>query len=435
MLPKKESPPLLLNITYYSYGIIRTVQSVFSNTRKMSDNLKKLTKIFLKYDDEVEISDADFGKQRLEGIGQLLLKKCKSAPPELARSVDNLYEISYDMLKDLKPVNGNYINAVDVYFEFMSDGKLMPVMIRNKGICYFPGDVEWKLAKLFAQNCDFLFSDIYHGGIHFISYNMTIFIKRNIGGTHPIHVLMHNHLLHSIAIGNIAVSSLLGNLYNAALFFFGSTDKSAFAVLNDVITLTDLNKTFADDINERGISALPTRYNTYGKMYYGVINKYVTSIVDNTYKHEEFDTELLDFKSEAGIFFPKFNFKTKKQLINCLISMIFHFSFVHTTLHRWQYKFFGNASVSPPQIFRDLPPKNKFNKKQFGDYYKESLPPAYLYWYSIMHFYYTDVVVLDIKDVRSGIYKDKNDNKNLEKFKSDLANIRDPDPVAISIDM
>ena len=209
---------------------------------KASGNLSKVNYQWLKRD--VWKSDAEFGRQILNGSNPYTIRRCYGLPPnfqlknsmvqnllcrgislELEMQAGNVYIIDYGILQDISTgsYQGQKLNLpspICLFYVSIDKKKvqeLVPIAIQlgQNPDCpiWTPNDepLDWLLAKMWFKNADIHIQYLMmnSAGIHMFLEPFAIAMYRCLPAVHPIYKLLREHLQYVVGTNTIARETLL----------------------------------------------------------------------------------------------------------------------------------------------------------------------------------------------------------------------------------
>ena len=348
--------------------------------------------------------DAEFGRQRLNGVNPFMIRQCNEIPdPEifpvteetvsglfdeglsLAAAVEarRIYSVSYPELDGIHVKAECYLTAPMCLLYVNEKKQLLPIAIQlgqspAAGPVFTPKDDFWlwQTVKTFVQSADAQYQEIVSHLLrtHLVMETIAIATHRQLAIGHPVHKLLIPHLRFTMAINNAARTGLLAE---------GGPIDSVFAMgIEGALQLID-NKwndadwSFADynlenDLKSRGVDKaeeLPNyHYRDDARLVQEVIHEFVEAVIGFFYESDQ-DVEE-DFELQAWLEelvnpedgnirgFP-LTLSTIPALVELLSTIVFTASGGHSSTNNGQYDMYGyipNAPgemKSPPPTTRD----------------------------------------------------------------------------------
>ncbi|XP_061882795.1 arachidonate 12-lipoxygenase, 12R-type-like [Entelurus aequoreus] len=342
--------------------------------------------------------DDFFGYQYLNGINPILIRRCKTLPPNFPVTDDmvsfpeglklsneleqgNIYLCDYKNLDGL-PANTvlgkqQYLTAPLVLFHKRPDDKLMPIAIQLKQTpgehnpIFLPTDSthDWLTAKIFVRNADFTEQQLNTHLLrtHLLAEAFAVSLQRNLPMVHPLYKLLIPHTRYTLQINKMGREGLIGPTglitLNAGSGGKALTDFLAKSMSD--ITYTSL--CIPDDINERDMHDVPNYYyrddglriwNTMYKFVQGVLEYYYKSDND-VLRDSELQTYIGDifkkgFLSNTERGFPQ-SFTTVTEMVKFVTMVMFTCSCQHAAVNKgifdyggWMPNFPSNMQCPPP---------------------------------------------------------------------------------------
>jgi len=326
--------------------------------------------------------DKYFSRLRVSGVNPVVLHKITSFPSKFPVSESRLLEIMDKgvsiksalssgrfYFEDYHILNGSD-EGEDTTITFpamclhyvLNNGTLIPVAIQlhqvpeaDKLGIFYPTDKlqQWEFAKIAVQLAFALHHQI---DTHLLKTHLhievwTIAMHRHLYDTHPIHILLANHLQKTMAINEQAREILIPKIIDhiASTGMSGTLD-----VANKSYMAFDFMQSgIKEDLIKRGMydpkaseqTLKDYDYRDFGILMWDAIEEYVTGIVDTFYKDDttvRSDVSLNAFAREVRVGgrmlgFPS-PFAGKAQLIYALTNIMFTTSVQHASINYIQYE-------------------------------------------------------------------------------------------------
>ncbi|MDJ0507678.1 MAG: lipoxygenase family protein [Crocosphaera sp.] len=302
-----------------------------------------------------QLDDVEFGRQFLQGLNPVLMRKCK--PEDIAvaskfpvteahlkphlgddfslqSAFDNhkLYLVDYEIFEDIIDANqedqlGRYTSSPLCLFHLNDKDELVPVAIKVKQKHDKESDphpeiftpkssaTEWKAAKLAVSATDIAYQGII---AHLLDTHLAIEVcavstYRILSSDHILYQLLKPHFFNTLAINYMARSTFLGRGG-----FFDSTGALGYTSSNELLSRAYWGKGLSTDyqgepwefykkalphsLKSRGVEHLPNYYYKHDALLmWDATKKYVGDVIKNHYKDNqavENDDKLQDWKNE-----------------------------------------------------------------------------------------------------------------------------------------
>ena len=299
--------------------------------------------------------DVEFGRQFLQGLNPVLMRKCKAediAPDskfpvteenlkpylgdnfslQSALDKDQLYLVDYEIFESIidstqEDQLGRYTSSPLCLFYLNEKDQLLPVAIKvkqkyNQETDPYPeiftpnsSKVEWKAAKLAVSATDIAYQGIIAHLLdtHLLIEICTVSTYRTLSPDHILYQLLKPHFFNTLAINYMARSTFLGRGG-----FFDSTGALGYTSSNELLSRAYWGKGLVTDyegepwqfykkalpysLESRGVQDLPNYYyKDDALLMWDATKKYVSDVLKNHYKDKqavENDEQLQAWKNE-----------------------------------------------------------------------------------------------------------------------------------------
>ena len=333
-------------------------------------------------------SDAEFGRQTLNGLNPVMIKRIKVIPDKfpvtdadvgslLSRGLSlheeatagNIYIVDFHILEGIptgwkggKKGEGARLElaaAMALFFHQPSDDQLLPIAIQ---LGQTPGPdcpiwtpldsrEDWLLAKFWFRHADAQVAQVttHLASTHFLVEPFAVAMHRCLMPAHPVHRMLKEHLKFIISIDTLGreVLTAPGGSADVSLTVgHGSNGlKVLIAKFYKTFTYEDLN--YPDDLRRRDMMELPGYHHRDDCLkLWDVINEYVEGMVNTFYEDDSAvtgDWELQDWVNDVftngfgkmtGLKVPSLGFPsrlaTKQELVIYLQKLIYTDTVRHT---------------------------------------------------------------------------------------------------------
>ena len=339
--------------------------------------------------------DAEFGRQRLNGVNPFMIELCTELPnPEVfpvtqeligglldegvtladAIAARRIYSVSYPDLVDIPTKPGCFLCAPICLLYVDAKQRLLPIAIQlgqspADGPVFTPENDFWlwQTVKTYVQSADAQYQEIISHLLrtHLVMETIAVSTHRQLAVGHPLHKLLIPHLRFTMAINHAARHGLLAE--------GGPIDRVfAMGVHGGMELLAskwkDPQWTFADydlenDLKTRGVANnddLPNYfYRDDARKLHAAIGEFVSAIVSSFYFKDDDvaeDFELQAWRSEIADpeegnirGFPT-SLNTITSLIELLTTIIFTASGGHSSTNNGQYDMYGYIPNAPGEM-------------------------------------------------------------------------------------
>ncbi|XP_061765264.1 hydroperoxide isomerase ALOXE3-like [Nerophis ophidion] len=371
------------------------------------ENLDDINEVFHKKDtalsDYVQEhwkEDDFFGYQYLNGVNPILIRRCKSLPPNFPVTDDmvcipagsdlsnelkqgNIYLCNYKNL-DRMPANTvlgkqQYLMAPLVLFHKRPDDKLMPIAIQLKqspgedNPIFLPTDSthDWLTAKLFVRNADFAEQQLNTHLLrtHLLAEVFAVSLLRNLPMVHPLYKLLIPHTRYTLHINELARDRLIGPTGVFSLFAASGRDTLIRILARSLSAITYTSLCIPDDIAERDMQDVPNYYyRDDGLKIWNIMYKFVQGLLEYYYKSDddvvkdsELQTWIGDIFEHGFLSHPQTgipqSFTTVPEMIKFITMVMFTSSCQHAAVNSGQYDYSGWMPNSPSTLQRPPPTK------------------------------------------------------------------------------
>ena len=289
-------------------------------------------------------SDAEFGRQTLNGLNPVVIKRVKVIPEKfpvtdkdvgslLKRGMSlqeeaaagNIYMVDFEILKGiptgwkgLKKGKGARLElaaAMALFYHEPSDDQLLPVAIQ---LGQAPGPdcpiwtpldsrEDWLLAKFWFRHADAQVAQVatHLASSHFLVEPFAVAMHRCLMPAHPVHRMLKEHLKFIISIDTLGreVLTAPGGSADVSLTVGHGSDglKCLIAKFYKTFTYDDLN--YPEDLRRRGMMELPGYHHRDDCVkIWDVMMEYIKGMVDCFYKDDAAvtgDWELQDWVDDV----------------------------------------------------------------------------------------------------------------------------------------
>nr|XP_057902035.1 arachidonate 12-lipoxygenase, 12R-type-like [Doryrhamphus excisus] len=345
--------------------------------------------------------DHIFGYQYLNGVNPILIRRCKSLPPNFPVTNDmvaipegsnlskeleqgNIYLCDY---KNLDGLPGNTVQGMQQYmaaplvlFHKTPNDKLMPIAIQLKQTpgkdnpIFVPNDstYDWLTAKIFVRSADFAEHQLNSHLLrtHLLAEVFAVSLLRNLPMVHPLYKLLIPHARYTLQINEMARSTLIGPSGVFTMFAASGGETLTKILVRSQSAITYSSLCIPDDIAERGMQDVPNYYyRDDGLRIWSIMLKFVQGVLEYYYKSDndvlrdsELQTWIGDifehgFLSQPQTGIPQ-SFTTVPELIKFVTMVMFTSSCQHASVNSGQFDYGGWMPNSPPSL-RCPPPTEK----------------------------------------------------------------------------
>ncbi|XP_061765252.1 hydroperoxide isomerase ALOXE3-like [Nerophis ophidion] len=344
--------------------------------------------------------DDFFGYQYLNGVNPILIRRCKTLPPNFPVTDDmvcipagsdlsnelkqgNIYLCDYKNL-DGMPANTvlgkqQYLMAPLVLFHKRPDDKLMPIAIQLKqspgedNPIFLPTDSthDWLTARIFVRSADFTEHQLNTHLLrtHLLAEVFAVSLLRNLPMVHPLYKLLIPHTRYTLQINELARDRLIGPTGVFTLIAASGRDTLSRILARSLSAITYTSLCIPDDIAERDMQDVPNYYyRDDGLKIWNIMYKFVQGLLEYYYKSDDDvlkDSELQTwigdifehgFLSQPQTGIPQ-SFTTVPEMIKFVTMVMFTSSCQHAAVNSGQYDYGGWMPNSPLTLQRPPPTK------------------------------------------------------------------------------
>jgi hypothetical protein len=344
-------------------------------------------------------SDLEFGRQRVNGLNPVLVKRCTHIPDnfpvteetvaglldkkdslEKARASNRLYILDHHAVGGF-PVKNGYLAVPITLFYINKKGQFLPLAIQLEQVpgprapIFTPKDPYWlwTTVKTYVQAADACYHEVASHLLrtHFVMEAFSVAAHRQLHVRHPVHQLLAPHFHATMAINNSARAKMLGPGgpidKTLSLGCTGSMEllRSEYAQWD--FSLCD----FPKDIKDRGLDdteAMPHNfYRDDGLQVWDIISRFVSKSVDFWYSESDAeiaaDTELQAWFAElasadAGNVrgLPEGGSASNRETLKIVLTrVIFTCTAEHSSVNNGQYEMFGYPPNVPGSMYKPWP--------------------------------------------------------------------------------
>ncbi|KAL5491869.1 hypothetical protein EMCRGX_G017234 [Ephydatia muelleri] len=360
--------------------------------------------------------DEEFGRQILNGVNPVMIKKCVTLPPNfpvttamvhesLVRGLSledemmagHIYICDYKILDGL-PCKDGWFCAAPICLLYVNKKKdLIPIAIQLKqkpgsdNPIFLPTDnwADWTLAKMYYQSACTQYHQIatHYLPCHAATEVYGMGVMRNLPDAHPIFKLLRPHFRYTMAINTKGRLKLMNDGGTVdRIFAIGGEGRRQLMYRGGMaynIHCTNIKRS----VQERGVddpNILPGYYyRDDGLKIWHAIEDYVTDVLNEFYSSDgdvKNDPELQNFArdiymngfpghhgSQQGHGFPNV-IETKTQLVELCTLIIFNASAQHAAVNFGQYEIYSFSPNSPTGLRLPAPTvKGEANLKTILD--------------------------------------------------------------------
>ncbi len=348
------------------------------------------------------MTDAEFGRQRLDGINPHLIERCTSLPSKLGitpkalgqalpagttveqlAATGRLFLADYQMLEGVAHPPGRFLLAPVVLLWVDDLGRLMPLAIqlhqdKKLGPVFLPTDDGWLwlLARTYVQSADTCLHEVVAHllNTHLVVEPFWVAAARTLPAMHPIFQLLRPHFTDTIAINVAARTKLIvpGGPIDEAMAVGSEGALALAAKAFRGWTLTDADP--VRDLEKRGVltrDVLPEyHYRDDALLLYEIVGTYVHRLLKAFYRSDDElrqDEELAAWATElvspegahlAGLPITNGRFHTVADLHQVLHRLIWTCSCGHAAVNGGQYAQMGYIPNAPVAMWTP-PPSSK----------------------------------------------------------------------------
>jgi lipoxygenase len=343
--------------------------------------------------------DEEFGRQRLDGIDPLLIRRCTEIPETfpvtdetvaglldpgetLASAIAEakLYLLDFHEIGGIRPVFGRFLSCPMALFYVDAQKRLMPIAIQlgqspvEAPVIFTPKDSKWLwlTARTHVQCADGTYHEILAHLLrtHLAMEPIAVAVNRQLSDRHPLNVLLRPHFRDTMAINHDARTKLIvpGGAIDVtmALGSYGSLQLVAQGYSDWSFDRYGLKA----DLAARGVldpAVLPGyHYREDALKLWNAIGTYVDEILRIFYPTDEDirgDYELQAWarevtSPEAGRVrgFPGGGaFLERQDLLQAAAQIIFTCSVEHSAVNNGQYDMFGYIPNTPGNLYLPAP--------------------------------------------------------------------------------
>ncbi|XP_061881925.1 arachidonate 12-lipoxygenase, 12R-type-like [Entelurus aequoreus] len=402
-LPDKNKFSWTKTIQFYITGFYGKIGNCLKKLTENRNNWKNLDEIhnvlscrtsnLYDYIRQHWKEDDFFGYQYLNGINPILIRRCKTLPPNFPVTDDmvffpeglklsnelgqgNIYLCDYKNLDGL-PANTvlgkqQYLTAPLVLFHKRPDDKLMPIAIQLKQTpgednpIFLPTDSthDWLTAKIFVRNADFteLQLNTHLLRTHLLAEAFAVSLQRNLPMVHPLYKLLIPHTRYTLQINTIGRGGLIGPTGLVALNAGSGGKATTQFMAKSMSDITYTSLCIPDDINERDMHDVPNYYyRDDGLKIWYTMYKFVQGVLEYYYKCDDDvlgDSELQTYigdifkngflsNTEGG--FPQ-SFTTVTEMVKFVTMVMFTCSCQHAAVNNGMFDYAGWMPNLPPTM-------------------------------------------------------------------------------------
>lgn len=363
--------------------------------------------------------DIEFGRQRLNGLNPISIRKCKPEDIDiqgkfpvtdeivnpvqkktinLQTALENqcLYILEYPLLDDIlnsevEDQLGRYIQSPICLLYLDGQKDLIPIAIqvqyesedrksKTNRIITPKTRQEWLAAKIAVSNADATYQGIISHLLytHLIIEPFAVSTYRKLSPDHIIYQLLTPHYFNTFAINNMARSTFLGRGgffdVTGSLGYTGSNkllDRGYNGYLDKIQPLQFYQLALPYSLESRGVLDLPNYYyRDDALLLWNALKKYITEVINIKYKTDDDvinDKQIQNWKQEIitvgnikGLLPPEKNneLNTIQDLIEVVTNIIFTATAQHAAVNFAQYDYAGwipNNPFALYQPFQDSP--------------------------------------------------------------------------------
>lgn len=363
--------------------------------------------------------DIEFGRQRLNGLNPISIRKCKPEDIDiqgkfpvtdeivnpvqkktinLQTALENqcLYILEYPLLDDIlnsevEDQLGRYIQSPICLLYLDGQKDLIPIAIqvqyesedrksKTNRIITPKTRQEWLAAKIAVSNADATYQGIISHLLytHLIIEPFAVSTYRKLSPDHIIYQLLTPHYFNTFAINNMARSTFLGRGgffdVTGSLGYTGSNkllDRGYNGYLDKIQPLQFYQLALPYSLESRGVLDLPNYYyRDDALLLWNALKKYITEVINIKYKTDDDvinDKQIQNWKQEIitvgnikGLLPPEKNneLNTIQDLIEVVTNIIFTATAQHAAVNFTQYDYAGwipNNPFALYQPFQDSP--------------------------------------------------------------------------------
>ncbi|XP_061839873.1 hydroperoxide isomerase ALOXE3-like [Nerophis lumbriciformis] len=410
-LPPKDQFSWTKTIQFFITGLYGKIGNILKNLTENRNNWKSLDEIhnvlscrtsnLYDYVQQHWEEDNFFGYQYLNGLNPILIRRCKTLPPNFPVTDDmvsfpegsklcnelkngNIYLCDYKNLEGL-PANTvlgkqQYLTAPLVLFHKRPDDKLMPIAIQLKQTAgednpiFLPTDSthDWLTAKIFVRNADFTEHQFntHFLRTHLLAEAFAVSLQRNLPMVHPLYKLLIPHTRYTLEINKLGRGGLIGPTGIITLDA-GSGGKAITQFMGRSMSdITYTSLCIPDDIKERDMQDVPNYYyKDDGLKIWNIMYKFVQKVLEYYYKSDddvlrdsELQTYIGDifkkgFLSHKKRGFPQ-SFTTVTEMVKFVTMVMFTCSCQHAAVNNGMFDYAG-WMPNYPSTMQCPPPTEK----------------------------------------------------------------------------
>lgn len=341
-------------------------------------------------------ADEEFGRQRLDGIDPVLIRRCTEIPDTfpvtdaivaglldpgetLASAIAEakLYLLDFHEIAGIPPVFGRFLTCPMALFYLDARQRLVPIAIQlgqspaEAPVIFTPKDDKWLwlTVRTHVQSADGTYHEILAHLLrtHLAMEPIAVALNRQLSDRHPLYALLRPHFNGTMTINHQARTKLIvpGGAIDVtmALGSYGSLQ----LVANGYASWSFDRYALQADLAARGVldaSALPGyHYRDDALKLWHAIEGFVDEVLRTFYPTDEDirgDYELQAWAREVTSpdggrvrGFPG-AFLERKKLLQTVTQIIFTCSAEHSAVNNGQYDFFGYIPNTPGNVY--LPP-------------------------------------------------------------------------------
>ncbi|MDZ8188485.1 MAG: lipoxygenase family protein [Nostoc sp. ChiSLP02] len=355
-------------------------------------------------------SDIEFGRQRLNGMNPILIRKCKAEDiqadgnfavtneiinPVRGKDIDltsalaenRLYLLEYPIFEnimnaELEDQLGRYLQSPISLFYVDDQKQLVPIAIqlqdKTKKI-FTPNSLpeDWKAGKLAVAGADVAYQGMISHllNTHLIIEPFAVTTNRKLSGQHILYQLLKPHFFNTLPINNMARNVFLGRggLFDniGSLGYTGSNEllNRGYNGINHNGEKTEGLKFYQlalpYDLEQREVEQLPNYYyRDDALLVWNAIKNYVSDVLRSHYKNDaeiicdrqlqNWKDELLDNGNINGLLPPDKSdqLNTLDDLIDIATIVIFTATAQHSAVNFGQYDYAAWIPNNPFAIYK-----------------------------------------------------------------------------------
>lgn len=394
----------------YLFGFVNALISYFELIFKKRETLDVFDRYYPLWQEPLVSKrfgrDLEFGRQRLNGVNPVLIKRCEKIPEKFpvtdeiveglldegdsldaSAQAGRLYVLDHEDISLAEtniPIKNGYLATPISLFYCNKRGQLLPIAIQLEQApgpdvpIFTPKDPYWlwTTVKTYVQSADAAYHELSSHLLrtHFVMETFAIASQRHLHERHPMHQLLKPHFFATMAINHSARTMMLAP--------GGPIDKtiSVGSVGGLELVKREYKKwdfslcDFPSEIASRGVDdkqALPSYwYRDDGLLLWEAISQYVSSVVDFWYANDAALTSDVEIQAwiaelaspesgkvrglpEGGELTDRENLKT------VMTRIIFTCTAEHSSVNNGQYAMFGYPPNVPGTMYKPWPTSKK----------------------------------------------------------------------------